>query len=191
MMKEYEMAEENQSVESIVGEICRNSRKKYSAQEKVRIVLEGLRGEVTIAELCRREGIHPNMYDKWSKDFLEAGKQRLMGDTHQEADNQEVREMRTENEKLKAVVAELTLKNCILKKAYRARKRSGTNDSQRRGRKARDHSYCGAFCLERIIPMPVQLSSLSSETLVFLLIHQLGKKLPHRQGVFYLLLYCE
>jgi transposase len=78
------------------------------------IVLEGLRGEVTIAELCRREGIHPNMYYKWSKDFLEAGKQRLVGDTHREADSQEVNEMRAENEQLKAVVAELTLKNRVL-----------------------------------------------------------------------------
>ena len=82
-----------------------------------RIVLEGLRGEVTIAELCRREGIHPNMYYKWSKDFLEAGKQRLVGDMRREADSQEVKEMRAENEQLKAVVAELTLKNRVLKKS--------------------------------------------------------------------------
>jgi transposase len=116
-MKETEMAEENQSVESTVREIRRNSRKKYSAEEKVRIVLEGLRGEVTIAELCRREGVHPNMYYKWSKDFLEAGKQRLVGDTHREADSQEVNEMRAENEQLKAVAAELLLKNRVLKKS--------------------------------------------------------------------------
>jgi transposase len=105
------------SVESTVREIRRNSRKKYSAEEKVRIVLEGLRGEVTIAELCRREGIHPNMYYKWSKDFLEAGKARLVGDGRREADSQEVREMRSENEQLKAVVAELTLHNRVLKKS--------------------------------------------------------------------------
>ena len=115
------MAAENQSVESTVREIRRNSRKKYSAEEKVRIVLEGLRGEVTIAELCRREGIHPNMYYKWSKDFLEAGKQRLVGDTHREADSQEVNEMRVENEQLKAVVAELLLKNRNLKKSLLGR----------------------------------------------------------------------
>jgi transposase len=64
-------------VEATVLEIRRRSRKEYAAEEKVRIVLEGLQGEVTIAELCRREGIHPNMFYKWSKDFLEAGKQRL------------------------------------------------------------------------------------------------------------------
>lgn len=116
------MAEEiTQNVEATVREIRRNGRKKYSAEEKVRIVLEGLRGEVTIAELCRREGIHPNMYYKWSKDFLEAGKQRLVGDTHREADSQEVNEMRAENEQLKAVVAELTLKNRVLKKSLLGR----------------------------------------------------------------------
>ena len=98
-------------------EIRRKTRKKYSAEEKLRIVLEGLRGEDTISELCRREGIHQNMYYKWSKDFLEAGKQRLAGDTKREADSQEVKEMRNENEQLKVVVAELTLKNRNLKKS--------------------------------------------------------------------------
>ena len=116
------MAEETtHNVDATVREIRRHSRKKYSAEEKVRIVLEGLRGEVTIAELCRREGIHPNMYYKWSKDFLEAGKQRLVGDTHREADSQEVNEMRVENEQLKLVVAELTLKNRVLKKSLLGR----------------------------------------------------------------------
>jgi transposase len=109
--------EQKAGVESTVREIRRNARKKYTAEEKVRIVLEGLRGEVTIAELCRREGIHPNMYYKWSKDFLEAGKARLVGDMHREADSQEVKEIRSENEQLKAVVAELTLKNRVLKKS--------------------------------------------------------------------------
>jgi transposase len=120
-MKESEMAEENQSVESAVREIRRKTRKKYSAEEKVRIVLEGLRGEEKIAELCRREGIHQNMYYKWSKEFLEAGKQRLVGDTRREADSQEVNEMRVENEQLKAVVAELTLDNRRLKKSLLGR----------------------------------------------------------------------
>jgi transposase len=77
-------------------------------------VLEGLRGEVTIAELCRREGIHPNMYYKSSKDFLEVGKARLLGDARREANSQEVKEMRSENEQLKVLVAELSLKNRIL-----------------------------------------------------------------------------
>ena len=109
------MAEETTSqVEAAVREIRRRTRKQYSAEEKVRIVLEGLRGEEKIAELCRREGIHQNMYYKWSKEFLEAGKQRLVGDTKREADSQEVEAMRSENEQLKAVVVELTLHNRML-----------------------------------------------------------------------------
>ena len=116
------MSEETSAaVEATVREIRRKTRKKYSAEEKVRIVLEGLRGEEKIAELCRREGIHQNMYYKWSKEFLEAGKQRLVGDTRREADSQEVEEMRSENEQLKAVVAELTLKNRVLKKSLLGR----------------------------------------------------------------------
>jgi transposase len=116
------MSEETSAaVEATVREIRRRTRKKYSAEEKVRIVLEGLRGEEKIAELCRREGIHQNMYYKWSKEFLEAGKQRLVGDTKRDADNQEVEAMRTENEQLKAVVAELLLKNRNLKKSLLGR----------------------------------------------------------------------
>jgi transposase len=110
-----------QDVETTVRDIRRKTRKKYSAEEKIRIVLEGLRGENTIAELCRREGIHPNMYYKWSKEFLEAGKQRLTGDTQRQADNQEVQAMRTENEQLKQLVAELSLKNRVLKKSLLGR----------------------------------------------------------------------
>jgi len=116
------MSEETSAaVEATVREIRRKTRKKYSAEEKVRIVLEGLRGEEKIAELCRREGIHQNMYYKWSKEFLEAGKQRLVGDTKRDADSQEVEAMRNENEQLKAVVAELTLKNRVLKKSLLGR----------------------------------------------------------------------
>jgi transposase len=116
------MSEETtKEVEATVREIRRKTRKKYSAEEKVRIVLEGLRGEEKIAELCRREGIHQNMYYKWSKEFLEAGKQRLVGDTKREADSQEVEAMRNENEQLKAVVAELTLHNRMLKKSLLGR----------------------------------------------------------------------
>ena len=116
------MSEETTAaVEATVREIRRKTRKKYSAEDKVRIVLEGLRGEEKIAELCRREGIHQNMYYKWSKEFLEAGKQRLVGDTKREADSQEVEAMRSENEQLKAVVAELMLKNRTLKKSLLGR----------------------------------------------------------------------
>jgi transposase len=118
------MAEEETKtslVEATVRAIRRKTRKKYSAEEKVRIVLEALRGDEKIAEICRREGIHQNMYYKWSKEFLEAGKQRLIGDTKREADSHEVEEMRSENEQLKALVAELTLKNRVLKKSLLGR----------------------------------------------------------------------
>jgi transposase len=109
------MAEEKvSSVETTVREIRRKTRKKYNAEEKMRIVLEGLRGETSIAELCRREGLHPNLYYKWSKEFIEAGKQRLVGDTHCEADSREVNEMRSEIEQLKQLVAELALNNRVL-----------------------------------------------------------------------------
>jgi len=112
------MADETKStVEETVRDIRRQTRKKYSAEEKVRIVLEGLRGEEKISEICRREGIHQNMYYKWGKEFLEAGKQRLVGDTKREADSAKVNDLRSENEQLKVVVAELTLRNRMLKKS--------------------------------------------------------------------------
>lgn len=109
--------DEKVSAEAVVREIRRQTRRKYSAEEKIRIVLEGLRGEESIAELCRREGINPNMYYKWSKEFLEAGKARLTGDTQRQATSSEVSELRNENEQLKQVMAELLLKNRELKKS--------------------------------------------------------------------------
>ena len=111
------MAKKTESAESTVRDIRRKTRKKYSAEEKIRIVLEGLRGESTIAELCRREGIAQNLYYKWSKEFLEAGKQRLSGNTKRQADSEEVSSMKHENEQLKLLVAELALKNKVLKKS--------------------------------------------------------------------------
>jgi transposase len=110
------MTEKKTSVESTVKNIRRKTRKKYSAEEKIRIVLEGLRGESTIAELCRREGIHQNLYYKWSKEFLEAGKERLTGNTRRQAGSSEVKELRKQNEQFKQLVAELALKNKVLKK---------------------------------------------------------------------------
>jgi transposase len=101
----------------VVKEIRRATRKHYSAEEKIRIVLEGLRGEDSIAELCRREGIPPNVYYRWSKDFLEAGKKRLAGDTAREATSDEVKGLRQEAAALKEVVADLTLENRLLKKS--------------------------------------------------------------------------
>jgi transposase len=111
------MAKKKESVEQTVRNIRRKTRKQYSSEEKIRIVLEGLRGESTVSELCRREGIAQSLYYKWSKEFLEAGKQRLAGNTKRQADSQEVSEMRHENEQLKQLVAELALKNRVLKKS--------------------------------------------------------------------------
>jgi transposase len=111
------MSAQSQSPESVVREIKRRTRKRYSAEEKIRIVLEGLKGEVSIAEICRREGINPNVYYKWSKEFLEAGKKRLLGDTVREATSTEVIDLKKENDQLKALVAELSLKNRVLKKS--------------------------------------------------------------------------
>ena len=106
-----------QSTEAAVREIRRHTRRKFAPEEKIRIVLEGLRGEQSISELCRREGIAANLYYRWSKDFLEAGKKQLAGDTVREATSDEVKDLRAENSELKAVVAEITLKNRVLKKS--------------------------------------------------------------------------
>ena len=103
--------------EQVVKEIRRATRRQFSAEEKIRIVLTGLRGEDSIAELCRREGIVENLYYRWSKEFLEAGKKRLAGDTARAATSDEVRELRREASALKEVVAELTLENRLLKKS--------------------------------------------------------------------------
>ena len=106
--------------EKIVKDIRRMTRRKFSAEEKIRIILEGLRGEESIAELCRREGIVQNLYYRWSKDFLEAGKKRLTGDTARAATSDEVKDLRREASALKEVVAELTLENRLLKKSVTA-----------------------------------------------------------------------
>ena len=103
--------------EKVVKDIRRATRKQYSAEEKIRIVLDGLRGEESIAELCRREGIAQNLYYRWSKEFLEAGRRRLAGDTARQATAPEVKELRSEAAALKEVVAELTLENRLLKKS--------------------------------------------------------------------------
>ena len=107
----------NRSPESVVRDIKRKTRRKFNPEEKIRIILEGLKGEEGIAAICRREGIAPSLYYKWSKSFLEAGKRRLKGDTMREANSDEVSELRKENEQLKQLVAELSLKNRVLKKS--------------------------------------------------------------------------
>ena len=111
---------ENPGPEKVVREIRRQTRRKFNSEEKIRIVLEGLRGEETIAELCRREGISPNLYYNWSKEFLEAGKARLAGNTKREATSTEVTALRQENDQLKRLVADLSLRNEVLKKSSTA-----------------------------------------------------------------------
>jgi len=105
------------SAEKAVRDIRRATRKHYSSEEKIRIVLEGLRGEDSIAELCRREGINANVYYRWSKEFLEAGKKRLAGDTVREATTDEVKNLRAQASELKETLAELMLENRLLKKS--------------------------------------------------------------------------
>jgi transposase len=103
--------------EQVVKDIRRATRKQYGAEEKIRIVLEGLRGEESIAALCRREGIAESLYDNWSKEFLEAGKKRLAGDTARAATSDEVKQLRRETRDLKEVVAEQALELRLLKKS--------------------------------------------------------------------------
>ncbi len=105
------------SAEKTVRDIRRATRRKYSAEEKIRIVIEGLRGEDSIAELCRREGINANVYCRWSKEFMEAGKKRLAGDVVREATTDEVKELRAESAALKEALAEQLMENRLLKKS--------------------------------------------------------------------------
>ena len=105
------------AAEKLVKNIRRRTSRKYSAEEKIRTVLAGLRGEESIAALCRREGIAESLYYKWSKEFLEAGKRRLSGDTERQATSPEVKELRSESLALKECVADLTLENRLLKKS--------------------------------------------------------------------------
>jgi transposase len=100
-----------------IRQVRRATRRKFSAEEKIRIILEGLRGEESISELCRREGMAPSIYYKWSKSFLEAGKKRLLGDTKRGASSNEVRELKQENAELKRIVAEQVLKLELFKKS--------------------------------------------------------------------------
>ena len=111
------MSNRKTSAEALVKDIKRRTRRKYSSEEKIRIIIEGLKGEDSISEICRKEGIVPALYYRWSKDFIEAGKKRLTGDTMREANTNEVTDLRKENQDLKEVVAELTLKNRVLKKS--------------------------------------------------------------------------
>jgi transposase len=103
--------------ERVVKDIRRQTRRHFSAEDKIRIVLDGLRGDDSIAELCRREGIAQSLYYVWSKEFMEAGKRRLAGDTARAATTDEVKDLRREASALKECVADLTLENRMLKKS--------------------------------------------------------------------------
>jgi transposase len=103
--------------ERVVKDIRRQTRRHFSAEDKIRIVLDGLRGDDSIAELCRREGIAQSLYYVWSKEFMEAGKRRLAGDTARAATTDEVKDLRREASALKECVADLTLENRLLKKS--------------------------------------------------------------------------
>ena len=105
------------TAEKVVKDIRRKTRRHFSAEDKIRIVLEGLRGDDSIAELCRKEGIAQSLYYTWSKEFLEAGKRRLAGDTARAATSDEVKDLRRESRDLKECVADLTLENRLLKKS--------------------------------------------------------------------------
>lgn len=105
-----------QSATQVVKEIKRRTRRTFSAEEKIRIVLEGMRGEDTITAICRKNGIHANNYFKWSKEFIEAGKRRLSGDTLREATRDEVVELRRQNDLLKRELGGMYLEIQELKK---------------------------------------------------------------------------
>lgn len=113
------MEPKKQSASSLVRDIKRRTRRVYSAEEKIKIVLEALRGEESVSALCRKYGIHENNYYNWSKEFLEAGKKRLSGDTERNASSNEVKELREENAELKNLVADLSIEVKVLKKSLR------------------------------------------------------------------------
>ena len=107
---------ETAGAEQFIKRVRRVSRRQFSAEEKVRVVLEGFRREVRVSDLCRREGITPNVYYAWLKDFMEAGKLRLQGDTLRDATQIEVSQLKLQNDRLKQLVAELSLDVLVLKK---------------------------------------------------------------------------
>lgn len=123
-MRQKEASRE--AVEKPVRDSTRRTRRHFSAEDKIRIILQGLRGDESIAEIGRREGLHQNLYARWSKDFLEAGKKRLNGDTVREAGSDEVKALRTESTQLKEALAEALLENRVLKKSVIADGEAGT-----------------------------------------------------------------
>jgi transposase len=115
-----------EAVEKTVRDIKRRTRRHFGAEDKIRVILQGLRGEESIAEICRKEGLHQNLYYRWSKEFLEAGKKRLAGDTVREAGSDEVKALRFESMQLKEALADAMLENRVLKKSVIADGEAGT-----------------------------------------------------------------
>jgi len=108
-----------QTAGQFIKKVRRYTRRRYTAEDKIRIILEGMKREVSVAELCRKEGIHPNIYYIWVKDFMEAGKSRLQGDSQRQANESEVRDLRHENERLKVLLAEQLMETSLFKKSLR------------------------------------------------------------------------
>jgi transposase len=118
---------ETKNAEVIIKDIRRRTKRKFSSEEKIRIVISGLRGDDSINTICRKEGIAPALYYRWSKDFLDAGKKRLDGDTLREANTDEVLQIKNENKELKNLVAELMLANRTLKKSLNGHASNSTD----------------------------------------------------------------
>lgn len=110
-------AAQSESAQAFMGKVRRYTRRKYSAEDKIRIILEGMKREVSVADLCRKEGISPNVYYIWVKEFMEAGKARLMGDNQRQATHSEVKSLKKENAHLKIMLAEQMLVSSIFKKS--------------------------------------------------------------------------
>jgi transposase len=108
---------QNGSAKRLIRKVRQATRRRYSAEEKIRIVMEGIRGDDSVSDLCRREGISSNVYYKWLKEFMEAGKARLKGDEKRDATRAEVEDLKRENERLKVLVAEVSVENMVLKKS--------------------------------------------------------------------------
>jgi transposase len=105
------------SARQLIRQVRQSTRRRYTAEEKIRIVMEGIRNDDPVSAICRREGINANVYYKWLKDFMEAGKSRLKGEETRDATRGEVNDLKRENERLKQLVAELSLDNLVLKKS--------------------------------------------------------------------------
>ena len=110
-------AAQTESAQAFMGKVRRYTRRKYNAEDKIRIILEGMKREVSVADLCRKEGISPNIYYIWVKDFMEAGKARLKGDSQRQATQGEIKGLRRENSRLKVILAEQMLELSVFKKS--------------------------------------------------------------------------